>query len=548
MSPRVKRILAWQRAAEPLFPVTYFVPASNCPHKGPLRPGSVFECMVCSKGGRDRSPMLAKCILFGDDDPAPGPKSPSLRDYLFAACPKGPDGKTPEYRIWPDAVDASGESKLWQDAYKLPRERTPWIVVSNGTTGYQGPLPDNVADTQGPDPEVRGQVTWASSSSIDDVELRAVHRPDSNFEHAVGRAMGCVPRDYGTHPVGCYAAAPGFPLKLIPRNEWKSRLADQDPAGRLTAIRKRGMAGQPIPSRDQDGYGYCWAHSSTSASLIMRALMGLPYADLSAFAVACIIKNYRNQGGWGAESLQWIAENGIPTSATWPQQGHSRSLDTPAMRAEAAQNKIQRWADCEDGNVDQFVTLLLSGISRSSATSTGGRTRSAPSTSSTIDPADIQGSIQTRIWNWWQGEAASPSTCPARAGSTSATTSTPRSTSTSNSRRPAKPMAEKLIQVQGAVVLAAGDTARFAPPSSTTQYHFGVATPDGSPLPADAVIGVWQGQAAKGHGVARNKPGVPYVDHVCGEGSFVVTVQSSAPEVVLSVTANSWWHRVFGWG
>jgi hypothetical protein len=141
--------------------------------------------------------------------------------------------------------------------------------------------------------------------------------------------MGCVPRDYGTHPVGCYAAAPGFPLKLIPRNEWKSRLADQDPAGRLTAIRKRGMAGQPIPSRDQDGYGYCWAHSSTSASLIMRALMGLPYADLSAFAVACIIKNYRNQGGWGAESLQWIAENGIPTSATWPQQGHSRSLDTP---------------------------------------------------------------------------------------------------------------------------------------------------------------------------------------------------------------------------
>jgi hypothetical protein len=71
----------------------------------------------------------------------------SLRAYLLDHCPKGADGKTAEFRIWDKDVDASGDAKLWQDALKLPRERTPWIVVSNGVTGTQQPLPDNVADT-----------------------------------------------------------------------------------------------------------------------------------------------------------------------------------------------------------------------------------------------------------------------------------------------------------------------------------------------------------------------------------------------------------------
>lgn len=108
--------------------------------------------------------------------------------------------------------------------------------------------------------------------------------------------------------------------------------------------------------------GNCWAHSSVSAALIVRAVNNLPYADLSAYAVACIIKGYRDQGGWGAESLEWIAENGIPTSATWPQQSMSRSNDTPAMRAEAKMNRFTDWMDMEPRNKAQLVTCLLSGI------------------------------------------------------------------------------------------------------------------------------------------------------------------------------------------
>lgn len=178
------------------------------------------------------------------------------------------------------------------------------------------------------------------------------------------RALGLVPRNYSRCPVGYLGdVAPPFDLPLIPQSEWQSRLdAKIASKSQLSDIRNRGMNGQPIPSRDQDGYPYCWAHSSTSACLIARAVSNQPYADLSAFAVACIIMNYKRSGGWGSLSLEWIANNGIPTSDTWPQQSTSRSNDTPAMRANAATNKVTEWMDGEPRNVDQLVTCLLLGI------------------------------------------------------------------------------------------------------------------------------------------------------------------------------------------
>lgn len=63
-----------------------------------------------------------------------------VRDCLAANCVVGPDGKTIEARIWPDNVDASGESKLWQEAFARPRKSTPWLLVSNGKTGTEEPI------------------------------------------------------------------------------------------------------------------------------------------------------------------------------------------------------------------------------------------------------------------------------------------------------------------------------------------------------------------------------------------------------------------------
>lgn len=66
--------------------------------------------------------------------------SKSVRDYLNSKCPKV--GGTAEWRMWDKDVDATAESQLWQDALKRAKgKQTPWIIVSNGKTGFEGPLP-----------------------------------------------------------------------------------------------------------------------------------------------------------------------------------------------------------------------------------------------------------------------------------------------------------------------------------------------------------------------------------------------------------------------
>jgi hypothetical protein len=52
-----------------------------------------------------------------------------------------------QWRIFDEDQDMSQAEKKWQDAMSRPRESTPWIMISNGQSGYEGPLPKTVADT-----------------------------------------------------------------------------------------------------------------------------------------------------------------------------------------------------------------------------------------------------------------------------------------------------------------------------------------------------------------------------------------------------------------
>ncbi len=71
----------------------------------------------------------------------------AVRDYLDTHCVKGPDGKTPERRIWDKDItreQAAADSKLWADALERTRGKPlPWLVISTGKTGYEGPLPED---------------------------------------------------------------------------------------------------------------------------------------------------------------------------------------------------------------------------------------------------------------------------------------------------------------------------------------------------------------------------------------------------------------------
>lgn len=78
----------WSGVLEPLFPVGSFTPNSQCPHHGPIRPGSSFCCMVCFRSGMDDLPMMRRHALF-DPRPESKPADTSERDAVQSARREG---------------------------------------------------------------------------------------------------------------------------------------------------------------------------------------------------------------------------------------------------------------------------------------------------------------------------------------------------------------------------------------------------------------------------------------------------------------------------
>jgi len=224
-----------------------------------------------------------------------------------------------------------------------------------------------------------------------------------NYKRFLTPIVDGAPRQMGLLPpkAAKYAMRAGvsgsFDIPLIPESEWQDRLNEQiKNKAQLSDIRNQGNFGKRIPSRDQDGEPYCWAHSSTSEALICRAVANQPYADLSAFAVACIIKNYRSQGGWSEESLKFIAERGIPTSQFWPQQSKNRANDNPETWANAKLHRFTpEWMALDNDKMKaQLVTCLLLGIP---VTTDLNWWRHAIIT---LDLVSLS-PFRTRIWNSW---------------------------------------------------------------------------------------------------------------------------------------------------
>lgn len=171
----------------------------------------------------------------------------------------------------------------------------------------------------------------------------------SEFDAPPGCSKGLRPRDFLAVPLGSKPMAPAYPKELeLMESEIQPRLdALLQAQVTLYDLRLRGNAGGMIPSRDQDGIGWCWCHSGVSAALLERCKQGEPYVDLSAFAIGSIIKNYRDEGGNGIEGVEFQAERGCPTSQFWPQQSRSKANDNPQTWANAALHKMQLWYDLD---------------------------------------------------------------------------------------------------------------------------------------------------------------------------------------------------------
>lgn len=170
---------------------------------------------------------------------------------------------------------------------------------------------------------------------------------------------GCIPRDYQAMPFGSLPFAAEWDMKEMSDEEIEQGIADQE---RHKSSLEHIRADCGIRSLDQDGYGYCWAFSTVKAVMLLRAAQGQPTVELSAWAVGAIIKNYRNQGGWCQQSLEFLVNTGVPSLEIWPQAAVNRKYDTPAMRADAATRKVTEWMDMEPRNTRQLASNLLRNI------------------------------------------------------------------------------------------------------------------------------------------------------------------------------------------
>lgn len=72
--------------------------------------------------------------------------STAVRGYLNSKCVKGPDGKTPEWRVLDRHADTKHESELWQEMLAKPCPSLPWLYVGD-RNGESVALPATEAET-----------------------------------------------------------------------------------------------------------------------------------------------------------------------------------------------------------------------------------------------------------------------------------------------------------------------------------------------------------------------------------------------------------------
>src|SRR5581483_8232697 len=94
------------------------------------------------------SPSLRVLIVYESSTLSQLPKAQAgiltdgnLRAYLTSHCVTGADGKTADWRIWDKDVNTAAESPVWQRVMARPKASIPWIVIGDGSAGFEGALP-----------------------------------------------------------------------------------------------------------------------------------------------------------------------------------------------------------------------------------------------------------------------------------------------------------------------------------------------------------------------------------------------------------------------
>jgi hypothetical protein len=177
-----------------------------------------------------------------------------------------------------------------------------------------------------------------------------------HFEPPAGQGRG-LQLHRRTVGFGAGRNAPPFPSSLlIPRDEWKDRIAEAE----ATKSRLSDLVTQAgLPCKNQEQTNYCWVNAPTHCAEIARLLQNEPPVVLSPASVGAPVKDYANEGGWGQEALDYAAEHGWAPVALWPANAISSQFDTDASRAARASYRQELWYELRPRNLDDLISALL---------------------------------------------------------------------------------------------------------------------------------------------------------------------------------------------
>jgi hypothetical protein len=91
-------------------------------------------------------------------------------------------------------------------------------------------------------------------------------------------------------------------------------------------------------SLNQNPTNYCWCYGVVHAFMIQRLLSGAPFFRFSPYSVACIVKNFSNNGGWGSQANAQMVKEGVSTEEFWPMEKPGM---TSSQRSAANMNAIR---------------------------------------------------------------------------------------------------------------------------------------------------------------------------------------------------------------
>jgi len=180
---------------------------------------------------------------------------------------------------------------------------------------------------------------------------------------------GTISRDFTVQPADFFGTpAQVKVLDIVDRWDWsgidawiaekkakKARIRDVADANNFQVL-------------DQNGQGFCWAYDEAQAVMVRHMLSGRGVPRLSAHAVACKIKNFRDEGGWAALAHAFFRKEGCPDVMHWKEKSMSREYDTPAAWENAKQyivteDVVDLNAQVWDQTMSEKIwwTLLLTG-------------------------------------------------------------------------------------------------------------------------------------------------------------------------------------------